>query len=202
MKRTFQTFLKLLLLTSFLSACVDTTGLSPSSSRGPSPKSTPDARVVVWEYADLQCPACRAAHEKLTTPLLEAHGKDIRFEFRHFPLRTLHRYALEAAEAAECAADQGKFWEFVDLAYEKQPELSTAALKTWAGELTLDMDLFGRCTASQIKKDMIMGEFEAGKALGVGGTPTFFVNGTKVEAVMEQLTEAITAASATGIEKL
>ena len=162
-----------------LVACVDTTGLSEKSSRPP--KGNPNAAVVVMEFADLQCPACQAAHMTLNGPLLEKYGSQIRFQFMHFPLQSIHRYALEAAMAAECAADQGKFWEFVDTAYVNQKDLSRPAIKMWAENLQLDMDLFGRCTASKIKKDTILDDYETGQQQGVGGTPTYFVNGVRVE---------------------
>ena len=175
MKKTFA----ILIVTLALVACVDTTGLSKESSR--TPKGNPNAAVVVTEFADLQCPACQAAHMTFNGPLLEKYGNKIRFDFMHFPLQSLHRYALDAAMAAECAADQGKFWEFVDTAYVNQKDLSRDAIKTWAENLQLDMDLFNRCTASKIKKDTILDDYETGKQQGVGGTPTYFVNGVRVE---------------------
>ena len=70
------------------------------------PKGNPNAAVLVEEFADLQCPACRAGHTTIVAPLLETYGNDIRFEHKHFPLRSIHRYALDADEMSECAADQ------------------------------------------------------------------------------------------------
>lgn len=161
------------------------------SSRSPHPESNPNATVVVWEFADLQCPACRAAHEKIVKPVLEAHGADIRYEFRHFPLRSIHRYALDAAEAAECAADQGKFWEFVDYAYEHQADLNQDALLVWAKALDLNSELLETCWKSRSKKSLIFAEYEEGRTMGVGGTPTFFVNGERVEPGFDTLSAAI-----------
>lgn len=161
------------------------------SSRPPHPESNLNATVVVWEFADLQCPACRAAHEKIVKPILQAHGSDIRYEFRHFPLRSIHRYALDAAEAAECAADQGKFWKFVDHAYVHQDDLNNEALLTWAKELNLDAKLLETCWKSRSKKSLVLAEYEEGRKIGVGGTPTFFVNGERVESGFDTLSEAI-----------
>jgi protein-disulfide isomerase len=186
-------YLSLLVLPLALAACVDTTGLSAESSR--EPKGNPNGAIVVQEFADLQCPSCKAAQESIVKPLLEERGMLVRFEFRHFPLRSIHRYAIEAAEAAECAADQGKFWEFVDLAYVNQANLSPKAIQEWASTLQLDMDLFERCTDSHIKRDGIMAEYDIGKEqLGVSGTPTFFVNGQRVESTLGAINAAIDAA--------
>lgn len=173
---------------------IDTTGISPQSSRGPDPKSNPSSPVLVQEYGDLQCPACRTAEFQIVQPLLKELGSAIRFEFEQFPLLTIHQYTMVAAEASECAADQGKFWPFLETAYEKQPELNNGAPRKWAQELGLTMDLFDRCTQSHIKKDAILSEFAEGRKLGVSGTPTFFVNGKKVQNALADLRAAIQAA--------
>lgn len=180
-----------------LAACgVDTTGLSADSSRRP--MGSPSASVVVAEFADLQCPACKAAHETVTKPLIAKYGSRIRFEFKHFPLQGIHAYALPAAEAAECAADQGKFWEFVDLTYINQDKLGTEAIKEWAATLKLDQDLFARCTASRIKKDTVLADYKEGEKLGVNSTPSFFLNG---ERIMLQAIGDLDAAVAAALAK-
>lgn len=180
-----------LILTLTLAACVDTTGLTGTLTRVPHPKSNPNGAVIVVEFADLQCPACRSAHEAIVQPLLEEKGSQIRYEFHHFPLRSLHRFALDAAEAAECAGDQGKFWEFVDMDYTHQDKLNKSTLTKWAEELKLDRELFGRCTASHIKRDAIMEEYAAGQEAGVRGTPTFFVGGERSESDLQVIRAAI-----------
>ncbi len=186
-----------------LAACgVDTTGLKPESSRGPA--GSPNAAVTVVEFADIQCPACRSAYLTLEKPLLEKYGQQIRFDFKHFPLQTLHPYALELAQASECAADQGKFWEFIDVAYTNQldlEKLAHAAPKTWAGQLGIDMDLFGRCLDSHIKKDTVLADYDEGIKADVQGTPTFFVNGRKTEATMEAISGAIEAGLQNGANR-
>ncbi len=184
------------LLTSALivSACgVDTTGLSAESSR--TAKGPASATVTVTEYADFQCPACAAAYTLINQPLLAKYGSSIRFEFMHFPLRQLHANAFEAAQAAECAADQGKFWEFVDIDYTNQKDLSSSMLRTWAKTLSLDTDLFDRCVKSGIKGDTVMEDFAQGEKLGVQGTPSYFVNGERVKSnSIEAISAAIDAA--------
>lgn len=178
----------------FLAACVDTTGLTATLHTGVHPDTSPSALVVLTEYADLQCPACRSAHATLVKPLIEKYGTTIGYDFRHFPLASIHRYAMESAEAAECAGDQGKFWEFVDVAYAKQPDMSSDELREWARDLDLDADLFDRCVESHIKRKAIQASYDEGYAKGVRGTPTMFVNGQQTQATFEALSAAIDAA--------
>jgi protein-disulfide isomerase len=191
-------FVSLSVVAIALVACTDTSGLSKESSR--LPRGNADAVILVTEYADLQCPACQAAHERISTPLLEKYGDQIRFEFKHFPLRSLHRYALEAAMASECAADQGKFWEFVDLVYKEQKKLDIDQLSRWAGALALDRDLFDRCLESQIKRDTVLADYKEGQELSVSGTPSYFVNGQKIETGFDTLSEAIDAVLGGGMK--
>jgi protein-disulfide isomerase len=195
--------LALTVLSLGLAACgVDTTGLTPTSSRNPA--GNPNAAVTVTEFADIQCPACRSAHLMLEKPLLEKYGQQIRFDFKHFPLQTIHQYALELAQASECAADQGKFWEFIDVAYQNQLELERlahSAPATWAGGLGIDMDVFNRCLESRIKKDLVLADYDEGIKAGVQGTPTFFVNGQKTDATMEALSAAIDAGLQNGANR-
>jgi len=185
-----------------LAACVDTTGLSAELSRGPHPKTNADSTIVVTEFADLQCPACMAAHTQIVKPLIEKYGTRIRFDFVHHPLRSLHRFALDAAEASECAADENKFWEFEELAFTNQPQMSKETIREWAQSLGLDMEKFDRCTQSHIKKKAILAEYETGRTAGVTGTPTFFVNGQKVNSSLEEISKAIDGTQATAKPKL
>jgi protein-disulfide isomerase len=171
-----------------LTAC---SGTSDVSNR--TPKGNPNAAVVITEYADLQCPACRAAHQSIAAPLVAQYGNQISYNFKHFPLRSIHRFALDAAEASECAADQGKFWEFVDIAFERQEELSLEALTAWGETLNLDMAQFSKCQKSHARRDTVLADYKEGRELNVGGTPTFFVNGKNVPTGYDTLTEAIDA---------
>lgn len=183
-----------LLSSLMLASCVDTTGLSAESSRKPKGNFTVSATVI--EYSDLQCPACKIAHAAVVKPLFQKYGDSIRFEFRHFPLLATHPYALDAAQAAECAADQERFWEFIDIAYTRQGDLNRKVLPQWAAEIGVqDSDLFSRCLASGIKRKTVLVDLESGKEQGVRGTPTFFVNGTLTETTVSALSAAIDAAA-------
>lgn len=187
-------FASALLGAALLSACsnIDTTGISAGSSRGPHPKTNPNASVIVTEFGDLQCPACRGA-QPIVKQIIEKYGTQIKLEFKHFPLQAIHTYTMLDAEASECAADQGKFWEYEQLAYDKQPDLNNDAPTEWAKSLGLDMNLFGRCTSSHIKKSEILADYDEGIKLGVNGTPTFFVNGQKVQNTIDSIGATIDA---------
>jgi protein-disulfide isomerase len=194
MKRIFA----LSILTFALVGCVDSEGISPELSSGVHPSTSENAVVMVTEYGDLQCPACRAAYSMLAEPLVQKYGTQIGFEFKHFPLSSIHPLAMPAAEASECAADQGKFWEFIGITYTRQEELSMDALDTWGQELGLDMDLYSRCRRSHVKRGAITDSYDAGREAGVSGTPTFFVNGQQTEATIESLSAAIDQALGAG----
>lgn len=192
MKRTLCALALPLLL---LAACTSKEGLSQESSKPPTGNS--QSSLVVEEFADLQCPACKGAHTTLYKPLIEKYGSAIRYEFRHFPIRQIHAYAQEAAEAAECAADQGKFWEFVDDTYENQSKLSRKDLLARTEEIGVaDISLFERCIKSRIKRDAVQREYQEGIKRSVSGTPTFFVAGEKapsntLEALSKMIEEKI-----------
>lgn len=185
-----------------LTACVDKTGLSAESHKGPHPKSNMTSPIVVHEFGDLQCPACRAAQSKIVQPLLKEYGARIRFEFKHFPIVSLHRHAMVAAQASECAADQGKFWDFIDLVYVKQSDLRSDVFPVWARDIKLDVPLFERCLASRVKKDAVLEDYEEGKTVGVKGTPMFFVNGEPVQSELKVITGAVDALVAKMQQKL
>jgi protein-disulfide isomerase len=183
-----------------LAGCVDTTGLTAETNR--TFAGNPNSGITVTEFADFQCPACKSAYTLIEKPLLEKYGTRIRFVFKHFPLQSLHPYALIAAEASECAADQGKFWEFVDINYTNQEALSKPTLHTWAAELGMDTALFDRCLASGIKRKVVLADYDEGVKAGVKGTPTFFVNGEQVPSRIEDISAAIEKAMKGGNVKL
>jgi protein-disulfide isomerase/uncharacterized membrane protein/rhodanese-related sulfurtransferase len=132
------------------------------------------ASLTVVEFGDFECPACGLS-EQAARQIRAQYGDRIRFVFRQFPLSKIHPQAEKAAEASECAAEQGKFWEGVDKLYAEQADLSVDALKRYAGDLGLDQSRFNQCldsgeTASRVKQDLADGH-----QLGVRGTPTFFI---------------------------
>jgi protein-disulfide isomerase len=154
------------------------------------PKGNPDASIVVQEFSDLQCPACKDAHST-TKEILEEFGDEIMLEYYHFPL-DYHLMAKEAAEAAECANDLGKFWEFVDIAFANSPNLENKALKQYADILGLDREKFDACLDSGAKRDIVEMDKREGINKGVQGTPTFFINGKKLNnRAYESFKEAI-----------
>ena len=134
-----------------------------------------DAKVVIVEFSDFQCPACRAAHP-IVKRITSEYGKKILFVYRHFPLIAAHQYALKAAEAAEAAGEQGKFWEYHDILFENQENLKTEDLKRYAQDLELDIRKFEEALNSGKFKDKVTSDMDDGENLGVSSTPTFFIN--------------------------
>ncbi|MGH9353187.1 MAG: thioredoxin domain-containing protein, partial [Terriglobia bacterium] len=130
--------------------------------------------VTVVEFGDFECPICGLA-QKSVTQMLDQYGSKIRFVFRQFPLASVHPQAEKAAEASECAAAQGKFWKAERLFYQKQADLSAGALDHYAGDLGLNTAQFDSCLASGEMASRVQQDIADGKALGVVGTPTFFV---------------------------
>jgi protein-disulfide isomerase len=142
-------------------------------SQGPS-----TAPVTLVEYGDYECPYCGAAYP-IVKRLQEHLGDRLRFVFRNFPITTVHPYAERAAEAAEAAAAQGKFWEMHDYLYEHQRALMDRKLTEYAAAVGLDLDRFGRELGAQVHTDRIRADFMGGVRSGVNGTPTFFINGVR-----------------------
>ena len=147
-------------------------------------KGNPDATVVLTEYSDFQCPACRQAFPFISE-IVAQYQDDLRFEYKHFPIERIHPYALQAATAAEAAGQQGKFFEFHDLLFENQDEWSRSATPNvfflqYAEELGLDVEQFRRQSNASVLKDKVRAEFAEGRDLGVTGTPGFFLNGERL----------------------
>jgi protein-disulfide isomerase len=153
-----------------------------------------DAPVTLLEYGDYQCPYCGAAHPIVKA--LQRHlGDNLRFAFRHFPLATIHEYAEGAAEAAEAAGAQGKFWQMHDTLFENQPALDIESLVGYAEELGLDVERFATEMENQVYAPRVREDFISGIRSGVNGTPTFFINGARHEGTFdfETMLEAIQA---------
>jgi len=138
------------------------------------------ASITMVEFSDLQCPACAGAAPAVDQ-ILEDYGDKIKLIFRHFPLTTIHPYARPAALASFCANEQGKFWEYHDKVFENQATLSEDALKQWAKELGLNTTQFNACLDSKKYASQVDTDTALGNQVGVAGTPTFFVNGKRVE---------------------
>ena len=138
----------------------------------------PDARVTLVAFSDFECPYCARASAVLTR-LKELYPHDLRIEFRDFPLAQ-HPNARRASEAARCAHEQGKFWEYHDLLFANARALGPADLERYAGEAGLDRDAFGKCLASDRPKKAIDSSLALGQKAGVSGTPALYINGMKL----------------------
>jgi predicted DsbA family dithiol-disulfide isomerase len=135
-----------------------------------------DAPVTIVEFSDFHCPFCRKAQPVLQE-LRAKYGPKLRFVYRDFPLDNLHPEARAASEAALCAMEQGKYWEFHERMFKGDAGTSAAALNGIAKEIGLDMAAFGACATSGKHKATVQASAEEGSRLGVTATPTFFVNG-------------------------
>lgn len=148
-------------------------------------KGNPDATVKLVEYSDFECPACGQFYPYVED-ILTTYGDRISLEYKHFPLVNIHRYAAPAALASEAAAQQGKFWEYYTILFLKQSEWSKSTnpqqyFEQYATELGLDVDLFLRHQESSVLKDSITVSFNEARDLGLTGTPSFFLNGEKLQ---------------------
>jgi len=142
-------------------------------------RGNPEASVVLVEFSDFQCPACAAAQAVAAQVLDDYQGK-IKLEFKHLPLTTIHRSAYKAAEAAECAGDQKKFWEYHDLLFNHQNNLESSDLENYASQVGIDIELWRDCLLAHAKKYIIEKDLNEARNLGLNSTPSFFLNGQKV----------------------
>lgn len=158
-----------------------------------------DAPVEIIAFEDFQCPYCERA-APIIMDVLAQYPNDVKFVYRDFPLYTIHDKAIEAARAAECADAQGKFWAWHDEAYENQSALNAAPeiFSIWAEDAGLDVTTYEACVEANTYATEVQKDQDEGLLAGVRATPTFFVNGYKVEGVLaeEQWKEIIDAALA------
>jgi protein-disulfide isomerase len=135
------------------------------------------AAITLVEFTDYQCPFC-ARHFRDTYPVLlrEYDGK-LKYVIRNYPVSSLHRHAQKAAEAAECALDQGEFWPYHDALFSHTTALQVDSLKRYAEDIGLNTAEFNRCLDTGEKADVVSRALEDGRRYGVSGTPTFFING-------------------------
>jgi protein-disulfide isomerase len=133
------------------------------------------APVTLIEYGDFQCPFCGQAYP-IVKEVQARLGQRLRFVFRNFPITTKHPNAEAAAEAAEAAAAQGKFWEMHDLLFENQKRLRDKDLHGYAEQLGLDLERFESELADHTYAERIREDFMGGVRSGVNGTPTFYIN--------------------------
>ncbi len=137
-----------------------------------------EAAVTLVEYGDYECPYCGAAYP-IIKEVQSRMGERLRFVFRNFPITTSHPHAEQAAETAETAATQGRFWQMHDLLYENQKRLRDPDLRDYAERLSLDVERFDKELAEHVHAARVREDFMSGVRSGVNGTPTFYINGTR-----------------------
>ena len=135
-----------------------------------------DAPIVIVEFGDFRCSFCRRFHNETFDPLLTQYEGRIRYVFRDHP--TLTDESFPSALAAECAHDQGAFWEFRDLLFAAASPVTRETFIQFATDTGLDVDQFAECYDNQTPRDEIVQDFVDAQSAGVTGTPTFFINGT------------------------
>ncbi len=143
------------------------------------------APITIVEFADFSCPFSRAS-SVIMRALAAAYPNRFSFMYRDFPLTEIHPFAKKASEAALCAADQGKFWEYHDKLYQNQGTIDDASFEQFATQLNLDTARFHDCFAGHIYAKHVEQDYEDGFAAGVRGTPTFFINGNRIPGSIPQ----------------
>lgn len=139
--------------------------------RGPA-----DAPVTIMSFSDYQCPYCIRS-EPVLAEVLSRYPDEVRLIHRHFPLDSIHPFARPASEAAMCAEEQGRFWDFHDAIFAKRGRIEEGTLGEIGEELGLDGEALAECIAERRYADFVEADFLAGQRAGVTGTPAFFVNG-------------------------
>lgn len=142
-----------------------------------------NAPVTIIEFSDLQCPYCSRFHATMKQ-VMESYGDKVKWVFKHFPLESMHPYARAAAEATECAGEQGKFWEYTDAVYENQASLSDEFLSHLADQLKLNGSKFKDCLSSKKYAGKVTADLKMGTDAGVRGTPASFINGELVSGAL------------------
>jgi protein-disulfide isomerase len=157
---------------------VNTSQLTPPVTERDHTAGSQDAPVTLVEYGDYECPYCGMAF-----PIVKAAqrrlGDQLRFVFRNFPLREIHPHAEHAAEAAESAGAQGKYWQMHDAIFEHQHALEDDDLVAYAASLGLDAQRLAADLANDTYGKRVREDFRSGVRSGVNGTPTFFINGER-----------------------
>ena len=142
-------------------------------------KGSEKAPVTIVKFEDFQCPFCKQVQPTFNELLSRYDGK-VRLVHKDLPLESLHPQARAAAEAARCAYEQGKFWEYHDRLYANSPKASADDLKNYAKEVGVNVDSFDRCLTSGKYRAVVQQNLNEGAKLGLTGTPTFFINGREI----------------------
>lgn len=141
---------------------------------------SPTATVQIVEFVDFECPYCRESFP-IIRALAAEYGDRIHYVWRNFPIVSLHPQSIAAAEAAACANEQGKFWAYHDRLFQNQEQLTSESLRAYALSVGVTLPAFDRCVSERRYQQFIRDDMADGQALGVRGTPTWFINGVKVE---------------------
>jgi protein-disulfide isomerase len=139
-----------------------------------------DAPVTVIMYSDYECPYCRKWYGEVFKTLVDDYDGKIRFVYKDFPLYGLHADAAPAAEAARCAGEQGKYWEYQDMLFTAPEGLGDSAYQKYVQNLSLDASKFSDCAASRRYKATVEADYQYAANLGIQSTPTFFINGLAI----------------------
>lgn len=136
-----------------------------------------NAAVTIIEFTDYECPFCRRYFETTYPTLLARYGDDVAYTVRHFPVSYQHRRAHKAAQAAECAGDQGRFFDYHEVLFKNNRALDDRSLVGYAAQIGLELGKFRECLESGAKSDVVDDDLQTGLARGLMGTPSFLVNG-------------------------
>jgi protein-disulfide isomerase len=170
-------------------------GLTPPVGAGDHTLGPDDAPITLVEYGDFECPYCANAHV-IVKSIREQLGDRLRFVFREFPLSEAHPHAEHAAEAAEVAAAQGRFWQMHDLLFEHQHHLSDGDLARYAQSIGVDASAVASALDEGTFSGLVRQQFMSGVRSGVNGTPTFFVNGHRLDVAWSDETTFLSALEA------
>jgi protein-disulfide isomerase len=138
-------------------------------------KGNKKAQITLVEFSDFQCPFCARFHPTMKK-IIEEFGDEVRWVFKHFPL-SFHPQAQPAAEASECAGEQGKFWEFAEALFENQQRLGKSLYQEIAENLGLKIEQFQECLSLRKYQEKVKNDYQSGVLAGVEGTPATFING-------------------------
>lgn len=147
----------------------------------------PEAKIRIVEFLDYECPFCQRAAPEVRA-FMARHPSDVLLTVRDFPLESIHDHAFEAAIAARCIFKQQKpelFWRYHDLLYANQAALTSSDLRSYAVRVNADMNVFDHCVTHKLPAGEIRTSIEDGTAAGVRGTPTFFINGVRVQGALD-----------------
>jgi protein-disulfide isomerase len=138
------------------------------------------AAITVIEFSDYECPFCKKWHDEVFYKLRDQYGDQIRFVYRDFPLYGLHPNAASAAEAAQCAGAQNKYWEYHERLFSGEKSFGRASYVEFANQLNLDQPSFEKCIDDRTFQKEVEADYQFASELGIQSTPTFFINGLAI----------------------